>query len=214
MSAPETGLPARRDVLVYEMVGAEPPELLEIPRACTAARDLVMTLLPRPAPAWASGHDPDGRPARGPHVAFAVLGRHLVVMPPAGAPMPDVVGRVVRVSRWAGWTLHPGLGHVPDVVGPARRWRAATPVVLDRFPRRGRPGVEAEIARMLRGQGINPVRIEIETSARAAAIVREHGRPAFELVLELGYDLDGPVLLGRLRHRGIGVLVPDDGSRP
>ncbi|HXG40322.1 MAG TPA: type I-U CRISPR-associated protein Csb2, partial [Candidatus Limnocylindrales bacterium] len=112
------------------------------------------------------------------------------------------------------WALEPGRW-----IGPARRWASALPVVLDWFPKRDR-GFE-EIVR----QGIvvagypEPAAIELRPASAVpgAPFLRRHDRkrraaepvrPWAHLVVEFGVDLTGPVLLGHMRHLGLGLCAP------
>src|SRR5262249_13861199 len=122
-----------------------------------------------------SGHDKDG-PLQRRHAAYVALpfvsdtqphadGRLLgaAVVLPRGLPQPERcrLGRALAridhlavpgVGRLGLEQLPPGEAAQYNLLqgtwsGPARRWASATPVVLDRFPKRNRGGVKAVLVR-------------------------------------------------------------------
>lgn len=98
---------------------------------------------------------------------------------------------------------------------PFRRWTTVTPIVLDRFPRRGRT-VEDELRWSLVNAGL-PEPVELEalagpavTGAPPAGSLRGPVRPGLRTHARLAFAnaIRGPVLVGRSRFRGVGLLVP------
>jgi len=113
----------------------------------------------------------------------------------------------------------------------SRRWVTATPVVLDRFPKRRGPGKSIEvdgaaeqISLGLRRQGATPISIDIWAAGRCVEFgngmrakiesfqrvrSRERGlRPAIGASIELADATVGPLVLGRLAHFGLGRFEP------
>lgn len=156
-----------------------------------------------------------------------------VMLPPAAAP--EVV-EGVRTAAWAVRELRlpggerveiaphrgerrPWAAHPRRWLGPAARWRTAFPVVHERWSKKG-PDM-TEVARWCRHAGLpDPVSFRIarppflpggvslmphETARRG----RER-RPYSHLEVSFGEPLTGPVVLGRLRHFGTGLMVPAD----
>lgn len=104
-------------------------------------------------------------------------------------------------------------------IGPSRQFSTATPVILDRFPRRGRTA-EDELARSLAYSGFTGELERVEVLAgpavRGGALVggldgelppgrRVHARITF------AEPVRGPIVAGRGRFRGVGLFVPTDG---
>lgn len=139
---------------------------------------------------------------------------------------PDEDGRRVlqlRVPRLG--TL--ALAYQPGLVRPwgarperwrqgSQRWVSVTPVVLDRFPRRG--NVEAEVARSCRVVGVpEPSEVTVSPSPLVPGGIRlrpgelpEHlrGRLFRHVELAFPHRVAGPLLLGAGRYLGIGLLAP------
>jgi CRISPR-associated protein Csb2 len=101
--------------------------------------------------------------------------------------------------------------------GPAREWATATPIVLDRFPRRSR-SVEDEVRASVANAGLaDPVAVALlagppvpgapqagRLRGSVARGLRVHARLRFR------DPVRGPVAVGRGRFRGVGLLVPVD----
>lgn len=100
--------------------------------------------------------------------------------------------------------------------GPARRFATVTPVVLDRFPRRGRT-VEDELRVSLVNAGF-PDPAEVEALAGPALVagptagalcgevpsgLRVHARVVF------AEPIFGPLVAGRGRFHGVGLFLPE-----
>lgn len=133
--------------------------------------------------------------------AFARLRR---ITLPGRAPLTvddEVDATPLAVERW---------------VGPATHWATVTPIILDRFPRRGRT-VRDELLRSFVNAGLPEPR-DIEPLAGPALVggptaghlrgevppgLRVHAR------VEFASAIRGPVAAGRGRYRGIGLLKPE-----
>lgn len=101
---------------------------------------------------------------------------------------------------------------------PDRFWASVTPVVLDQFPRRTLEAAGV-VAMSVERLGLpTPRRIRVERfsvvpgapEAWRFVTTREgHARrPAFHVCLEFDEPQRGPILLGHLRHFGLGLLRP------
>lgn len=98
----------------------------------------------------------------------------------------------------------------------SHRWVSVTPVVLDRFPRRG--NVEAEIARSCRVVGLpEPREVTVSASPLVHGGIRlrpgelpEHlrGRLFRHVEVVFPHRVAGPLLLGAGRYLGVGLLAP------
>ncbi len=164
----------------------------------------------------------------------------LVVWAPAGLPELELRAlagvRQLRSSWEKDWRLHlrmSGYGAaveiVPDLVGPALRWRSVTPFGASRYPKRSEdvPSYLArEVRRELALRGLpEPESVQlIEDDWRAwvryrpskrftrgnAAQGRADRASAF---VELTFDepASGPRALGHLSHFGLGVFRPVPG---
>ena len=106
-------------------------------------------------------------------------------------------------------------------VGPSRVWASAVPVVLDRFPKR--PGdTDALVARACRhAQLPEPARVETSRFpiVPGAPMLRSNqrrrrpqdpARPAMHARIVFSEPVRGPVVLGNLRHLGLGLCVPQN----
>lgn len=125
-----------------------------------------------------------------------------------------------------------GIGAVeqvaPDLVGPARTWRAVTPFTPARYPKKNRNEwrafVVSEIQRELQLRRHDPA-TEIEfldgpwtafVRHRPSARLRRDKRqgqahlPAEFLRLRFTKLIHGPLTLGWLNHFGLGLFVPED----
>lgn len=103
-------------------------------------------------------------------------------------------------------------------VTPSRTWATATPLVLERHPKRGQ-AVEDEIADSCQRWGYaRPARIEIgqQSPWRGVPLARAFRprRPGrwTHAVLHWEQPVRGPVLLGRDQHFGLGLLRPWQGE--
>ncbi|MGI8683660.1 MAG: type I-G CRISPR-associated protein Csb2 [Acidimicrobiales bacterium] len=98
----------------------------------------------------------------------------------------------------------------------SRRWDTVLPIVLDRYPRR-RYGLEDAVADGCEFAGIDrPERVEIlpRSAVAAAPHVRIPAtsqaarRPLVHASLHFARPVKGPVLVGHLRHVGLGLCLP------
>lgn len=111
------------------------------------------------------------------------------------------------------WTLEP-----LRWIGPAHVWATATPIVLDRHPRRGRAQTLDQLVRLTFANALLPDPVELELSrtpfvagAVPVGVHTAHGAPSGALLhVRARFDapLRGPVLAGRGRYLGTGILVP------
>lgn len=107
--------------------------------------------------------------------------------------------------------------------GPATRWATVTPAVLDWWPKRRLP-VEEVVARGCEAAGYaRPASVEVVRSSVVpgapfvprAALTRRTGEalpPAVHARLSFEAPVPGPVVVGRLRHLGLGLCLPWEGS--
>jgi len=120
--------------------------------------------------------------------------------------------------------LRDGLVAVPlGAVEPprAKRWRTATPLTLDRFPKvRGTvvkhvtDSPERQILTALARRGFGAATVTVHapnTSDRAFILTRKGGGrslPAYRATLEFDTDTIGPIVLGSTAHFGLGRFGP------
>jgi CRISPR-associated protein Csb2 len=101
---------------------------------------------------------------------------------------------------------------------PDRYWSSVTPVVLDRFPRRAL-GAVMVLSRSLATLALpEPTRMRVERFSAVPGVplawqfaTQREGqprRPAFHVTIEFPVPVAGPVLVGQLRHFGLGLLRP------
>ena len=213
--------------------------------AVTAAlRRAVMSRAADPLLPEISGHEADGRP----HVAYLGLidighahaaGDILALALCSPEGRPDVQAALAEATldpRRPLETLRiPGIGElaleynpVQDrPVGatpgrwtrPARTWITATPLVLDRYPRRSLTEHEVVAAGLAAAGYPRPVSVELSTSSfalgglhlRRHQVPRRTGdhRPVRHARVTFLDDVAGPVLGGALRHLGFGLFAPD-----
>ena len=120
------------------------------------------------------------------------------------SPLDALASRGSRPERW---------------MTPARRWASVTPVVLDRFP--GRKGdLEAEVRRAARNAHLPEPRVVAVSREpmvlgapgfTPADTLRRSGDPVIpyrHVVLDFPERLRGPVVLGAMRHYGLGLCIP------
>jgi len=103
-----------------------------------------------------------------------------------------------------------------------RRWATVTPVIFDRHPKRGVDTLEV-LKLSGRHAGLperccggiepgSPIRGVPESRSCALLGDWDKGTPIRSYVahvwLEFGEDVEGPILLGRGRYLGIGLMVP------
>jgi CRISPR-associated protein Csb2 len=120
------------------------------------------------------------------------------------SPLAASTRRGLQVARWT---------------GPGRRWASVTPVVLDRYP--GRNGdLEAEVRRAVAHARL-PDACEVTVSRdplvngsprfTPADTLRRPGDrviPYRHVVIDFDVPVRGPVVLGSMRHYGLGLCMP------
>ena len=105
----------------------------------------------------------------------------------------------------------------------ARAWETVLPLVLDRYPHRGEDRVE-HVRESCRFAGFpEPVDVEMLPASAVAGAARLRGsdlrrrrddsaRPAVHARIVFPRRVRGPVVLGNLRHLGLGLCAPVAGS--
>jgi len=101
-------------------------------------------------------------------------------------------------------------------VGPATDWATVTPVVIDRFPRRGRTPRDELLASIANAGLPEPAEVQLLAGPPLAGTppggamrgevppgMRVHARLRFE------QSIRGPMLVGRGRFRGVGLFLPE-----
>ena len=222
-------------------------------------RRAVISRVPDPVPPLVSGHSANGRPhvaylglvhvdheyADGQVLGVGVAvprelpsaDRHRLVAallderdPLAQLRLPwgPVATLDFRPERTAPWGLVPERWTAAP--GGARTWVTATPVMLDRYPRRGEDPA-ALVAGSLVTAGY-PEPVSVEPLPAAAVLGATHRprkgtipdgyprRPWSHCRVEFPEPVVGPVIAGALRYLGFGLLIPhrpersfDDGSQ-
>lgn len=235
------------DVLVFGFSGLKPQGRLAA-RFTEALRSAVLRSAGREAPAVLHGHGADGLPHVAflalPDVGHEHADGHLLGMAVAVPDLPaderKAVLRAVLGLRRDGHDLVeftvPDIGGVELIYQPghvrpwgaspdrwrkgSRRWATATPIVLDRYPKRP-ADVEAEVRAGLRRVGLpDPVDVAISTQPLlpGAAPLRPNdlprqvrGRLFRHVAVVFDRTVGGPVLVGAGRYLGIGLLAPVGG---
>lgn len=205
-------------------------------------RDAVLARVPDPLPPEVSGHGANGRP----HVACVPLldvgGRRsrgdavgaAVIFPREVGEWSDSVRSALLGGSRPLWVpvgsvrmdLVPVDGsdslpqaHQEHWVGPARTWASVTPMVHDRFSKRGNE--EDEIARCCTRLGLpQPSNVEVSRDRlvrgspklRPQDLPRRDKRPCTHVRIEFPVPVQGPLLLGAQRHVGMGLCVPELGA--
>lgn len=115
--------------------------------------------------------------------------------------------RTLQPERWTG------------APAGARTWRSVFPIVLDRHPRRRYTPADA-IADGCVWAGIDrPTDVEVHAASKVPGaphlIPRDRRRPegstppAFHATLRFSRPIQGPVVVGHLRHLGLGLCLPE-----
>jgi CRISPR-associated protein Csb2 len=233
------------DVVAFRFSGVRPDARLTV-RFTNALRRATLAAAGTKAPAALHGHGADGRPHVAflalPDVGSEHADGHLLGLAIAVPELPEHERRVVlhAVLGLRHDTQHglasldvPDIGLVellyqPGLVRPwggspdrwrqgSRRWVSATPVVLDRYPKRP-ADIEHELLAGARTVGL-PEPIDLQISAdpllTGAARLRPidlprhtKGRLYRHVALTFDRVVHGPVLLGAGRYLGIGLLAP------
>jgi CRISPR-associated protein Csb2 len=103
---------------------------------------------------------------------------------------------------------------------PARVWESVSPVVLDRYPRRGLGLADVLAESVVRAGYPRPVRIEvIERGAANLPPARRYrlrkpGRLYAHVRIEFDALVKGPLLVGAERYFGLGLFLPADARTP
>jgi CRISPR-associated protein Csb2 len=199
-------------------------------------------------PQWLTGHREDGSPSSEPHVAFLALpdvghdyaDGHLLGVAlaiPRGIDTTDALRPLARAAYLGGlrvyngrlldMTLRASFGEdSPLALRPitwtraSRQWATATPVVLDRYPKRNGDAEEL-VALACERIGL-PRPVAVVTSPVSLLAGAPHARDFPPLRVKSGgasryhthatmtFDVPviGPVLLGAGRFRGYGLCRP------
>jgi CRISPR-associated protein Csb2 len=242
---PSPAVSAYPDVVVFRFAGLRPQGRLMV-RFTEALRSRVLGVVGSDAPAVLHGHGADGRPhvaflalpdVGGEHADGHLLGLAVAVPDLPADQRRRILGAVLGLrAPDAGGSVQlqvPALGDVelayqPGLVRPwgaspqrwrrgSRRWVTATPVVLDRYPKKPEH-IEAEVLRSVRMLGLpDPVNVRIGTEPLLPGAVRlrpgdlprqVHGRPFRHVALDFDRTVAGPLLLGAGRYLGVGLLAP------
>ena len=101
-------------------------------------------------------------------------------------------------------------------VGPATDWATVTPVVLDRFPRRGRSPRDELLASIANAGLPEPAEVQLLAGpplagAPPGGALRGEVPPGMRVHSRLRFEqpIRGPVLVGRGRFRGVGLFLPE-----
>ena len=245
------------EVVVLRKTGGDGLALQTTLRAAGAIRAALMCWSPQPPPELISGHNPSGGRSETPHLAILPLADvghahadgHLLgfglALPrgcddQARAALDEALGRWFAdggelVSPPLRWRFAPEEREVPPIAlrpgtwtRPARRFATVTPMVLDRYPKRG-GDAERSVAVSCERAGLPPPReIVIATTTLHEGVPGSRGFPAFRtradrparphrhVVLTFDESVEGPLLLGAGRYLGLGMFraldAPDDGG--
>lgn len=233
------------DVLVFQFSGLRPQARLAV-RLTEALRSAVLGPTRGQAPPALHGHGAPGRPHVAflalPDVGHRHADGHLLGLAVAvpELPEPERVAVLRAVLGLRNPNLMgvvqlpvPRLGTVellyqPGLVRPwgaspqrwrrgSRGWASATPVVLDRHPKRPEQVVD-EVRRCLRTVGLpEPVEVVVSTEPllpgaarlRQADLPRQaQGRLFRHVAVTFERQVSGPVLVGAGRYLGVGLLAP------
>lgn len=236
---PEAPAPARgpfAELLVARFVDAFPLTLHHAALVTDALRQAVLAQAGEGAPAVLHGHGCNPHtaflalPDVGHEHATGALRGVAIALPGVieSADRDAAVAafraiRSLRVDRrLAPVRLEPG-GELRSLapnrwIGPARLWRSVTPIVVDRHPKRSSGGVEGAL-RVAVANALLPEPIRIE----ASTVPYMPGPPVargfrgeiprgmrVHVELEFAEPVRGPLLVGRGRYLGIGLLAPAD----
>lgn len=101
-------------------------------------------------------------------------------------------------------------------VGPATDWATVTPIVLDRFPRRGRTPHDELLASIKHAGFPQPEAVELLAGpplagSPVAGGLRGEVPPGMRIHARLHFPVSvrGPIVIGRGRFRGVGCLIPE-----
>jgi CRISPR-associated protein Csb2 len=128
------------------------------------------------------------------------------------------LGVTYEPFRGSPWGLVPERWTAQET-GGVRRWVTATPMMLDRHPRRSGT-VISEVARSLVGAGYpEPAEVEVSPAAMIPGAVhrpdlavipaRRPPRPVMHARVTFPQPVIGPVMSGALRYLGLGLFAPE-----
>jgi CRISPR-associated protein Csb2 len=148
------------------------------------------------------------------------------------APCAELQRRGLRVTESCTWTVEAAtLDTIKQALRPAtwaqpaRVWRSATPILLDRFPKKNGPTVEDLLKAACRRIHLpDPIRIEHGPYSVLDGVppvpvfrLRRNGddRPRWGVHAELEFpaQVRGPVILGAGRYFGMGLMRPEREAR-
>lgn len=234
-----------RDVVVFRLGGLKPQAQL-CTRFTEALRSAVLRAAGAHAPDVLHGHGAPGRPHVAflalPDVGHDNADGHLlglaVAVPELPASHREAVLRAVLSLRREEVTgvvdlRVPGIGEVellyqPGLIRPwgasperwrlgSERWVTATPIVLDRYPKRP-ADIEAEVLWSLRTVGLpDPVELQVSAEPLLAGAARlrpndlpgqVRGRLFRHVGVRFSQPVSGPVLVGAARYLGVGLFAP------
>jgi CRISPR-associated protein Csb2 len=209
-------------------------------------RKALLARLSTLAPAALTGHQPNGPPAQDPHIAFvplAFVNTHYAdgSMKGAALVMPrdsdSNLRRLLTSALNDPWQLHLGpLGSIgirlieepgdelhslrfDSYTRIATCWATATPLVLDRHPKKKGPTIQSIIGESCRRIGLPlPAEIRIGSVSPFSGVPRMQdfhgqakqtdGRVRTHALLRFPVPVCGPLLLGAGRFIGLGVCLP------
>jgi len=132
-------------------------------------------------------------------------------------------------SDWGGWTVEPSpanesrssLQFEPQYVGPARRWASVTPIVCDRYPKdKEGQDLKCIIAESCVRIGLPPpLRVEAGVASPFLGVPpcghflrypkdSSRGGHRVHAIIEFAEAVRGPVILGKNRYLGLGLMRP------
>lgn len=233
--------------LVLRLTDAGRVSAVAAGRVTPALRRAVMGLVGDPLPPAVHGHGADGRPHVAylplPDVGHRHADGHLLALGiSAPADEPDVADLIARAVIGAepdrpilSALMVPGMDHPLQLsfepmaqfprgaradrwASHSRTWATVTPMLLDRFPRRGLEPDQVVADCAVRAGYPSPIRVEVSTTPFVAGVphLRPHQvprkaddrRPYRHARLTFDLAIGGPVLLGALRHLGFGLCAP------
>lgn len=208
--------------------------LERVTQAADALRRAVLSKLGDDAPSLAHGH------AGGAHIAWLglpnlgdygdgmLLGLAMAV--PKGADSADrgrCVAAMLSVDHIMIGPMRVNLTRPTSAMSlyertwsrPARRWVSATPVVLDRFPKRNIAAEEVVAQSCVRAGYPTPLKVELSRDsalpmpASGRFKLRKPGALYTHAVMEFEHPVTGPVVVGKERYFGLGLFLPMDARR-
>ena len=236
LEAVPTAAAAPFSELLVRRVVAATQDAADAPAVGAALRLAVLSRAGDRAPAALHGHDP----SRG-HAAFLALcdvahrGARGTLRGVALALPDDVTSAERTACERAFRAVNPLLlseGQSPLALddeiaelatlsverwqGPATDWATVTPVVLDRFPRRGRSPRDELLTSIAHAGLPDPTEVQVLagpplTAAPPGGTLRGEIPPGIRVHarVRFAHPIRGPVLIGRARFRGVGLFLPE-----